>query len=168
MKPTIIFEDQPLQNGYAARVVVTTDEEDGKERVVVEKRELDSMGVVRWVSETPARNTILERALFGLSHQLGLLEDPYNRSARTLPTLETSTLRGKDLYGMRVVTVKPVIESSDWDTLAKANRLWDVTGTIVSHSDSHGLVYKVAHGGAEFGEISSPFGWYEPRELRLV
>jgi hypothetical protein len=64
--------------------------------------------------------------------------------------------------GIDVLTLEPEHPSTDWDPAALADRRWDVKGTIVGHSDSHGLVYEVRHHDGT-GET----GWYEPRELVL-
>lgn len=62
-------------------------------------------------------------------------------------------------HGTPVETVEPKKVSKDWDAEALQARKWNVSGEIIDHSDSHGLVYKVRHAdGTE--------GWYERRELR--
>jgi len=61
----------------------------------------------------------------------------------------------------RVRTTKPARESSDWTIEALRERKWDVTGVIIEHSNSHGLIYKVRH---DDGSTA----WYEPRELHFV
>ena len=61
------------------------------------------------------------------------------------------------LNGKRVKTTKHA-GSTDWSDPDRSDAKWGVTGTIIGHSDSHGLVYKVKHdcGGT---------GWYEPEKL---
>lgn len=51
--------------------------------------------------------------------------------------------------------------ANDWADPARPDARWGVEGTIVGHSNSHGLVYDVVHdcGGS---------AWYEPEELELV
>lgn len=62
---------------------------------------------------------------------------------------------------MRVATVKPDVEASDWMPEARAARRWGVTGLVVGHHDSHGLVYVVEHD-------DGTRGCYERRELEVV
>ncbi len=68
-------------------------------------------------------------------------------------------MRDKLEKGQPVETVQPERESTDWEPGALKTRKWNVSGEVIDHSDSHGLVYKVRHSdGTE--------GWYERRELR--
>ncbi len=61
--------------------------------------------------------------------------------------------------GTRVKTTKHA-GSKDWSNPNRPDAKWGVEGIIISHSDSHGLVYEVRH---DCGEK----GWYEPEELIL-
>ena len=63
--------------------------------------------------------------------------------------------------GTKIQTVKQAVEAEDWTQEALASRKWGVTGTVIAHSDSHGLYYEVRH---DDGTI----GWYEPQELELL
>lgn len=62
---------------------------------------------------------------------------------------------------VRVETVKPDVEASDWMPEALAARRWGVTGLVVGHHDSHGLVYEVEHD-------DGTRACYERRELEIV
>lgn len=67
-------------------------------------------------------------------------------------------MHGRFYPGARVETVKPKVESKDWDAAAKLERRWGVLGHIREEKGTHGTVFKVEH---EDGS----FAWYEPREL---
>lgn len=60
-----------------------------------------------------------------------------------------------------VKTVKPKLDPSGWTEIALSQRKWDVLGTVVESSNSHGQIYRVKH---EDGTMA----WYEPNELCLV
>ena len=63
------------------------------------------------------------------------------------------------LAGTLVLTVKPEVMSTDWETDCLKHRRWDAYGFVVRHSSGHGLCYLVRHGdGTE--------AWYEERELK--
>ena len=61
--------------------------------------------------------------------------------------------------GMKVRTTKSA-GSTDWSDPSRADAKWGVDGTIVQHSNSHGLIYKVLH---DCGSTA----WYEPAELTV-
>ncbi len=60
-----------------------------------------------------------------------------------------------------VQTIKPDIESNDWNKEVVSMRKWNVYGQIIKYHNSYGCCYDVLH---EDGTIGS----YEPRELRLI
>lgn len=49
----------------------------------------------------------------------------------------------------------------EWTDEAWEKRQWGVQGTVVSHSDSHGLCYEVRH-------PDNSTGYYDPSELKVV
>jgi hypothetical protein len=61
--------------------------------------------------------------------------------------------------GATVETIRPDLESTDWEPEALKNRRWGVSGTVVGRSDAHGLCFIVEH---EDGTTA----WYERRELK--
>jgi len=61
--------------------------------------------------------------------------------------------------GTRVKTTKPG-DSTDWSDPNRPDVKWGVEGTIIGHSDSHGLVYDIKH---DTGGV----GYYEPTEFEL-
>lgn len=63
--------------------------------------------------------------------------------------------------GTRVQTIKPDKVSSDWEKEALKHRRWNVSGHVLKHSDSHGLIYEVEH-------ADGTKGWYESRELKAI
>lgn len=61
--------------------------------------------------------------------------------------------------GTRVETVKPEVESKDWDASARKLRKWGAIGHVIGRSNNgHGLCYEVEH-------EDKTTAWYEPREL---
>ncbi|MEN9613891.1 MAG: hypothetical protein RLZZ347_198 [Candidatus Parcubacteria bacterium] len=64
--------------------------------------------------------------------------------------------------GTTVRTTKPNHDKrSEWTDGAWEKRRWKITGTVITHSDAHGLCYKVQHkGGHE--------AWYDPSEFVVV
>jgi hypothetical protein len=67
---------------------------------------------------------------------------------------------GRLSNGTRVRTTEDA-GSGDWSNPNRPDAKWGVTGTVIAHSDSHGLVYEVEH---DCGGI----GWYEIEELFLL
>ena len=62
--------------------------------------------------------------------------------------------------GTKVITTKHA-GSTDWSNPNRPDAKWGVTGVIIGHSDSHGLVYQVKHN-------NGGIGWYEPEELNSL
>lgn len=63
--------------------------------------------------------------------------------------------------GTRIKTVlKEDNVAKNWVPEALASRKWDVLGTVVKTSDSHGLCYGVRHDDGSAG-------WYDPHELEV-
>lgn len=63
--------------------------------------------------------------------------------------------------GDRVVTVRVLNPSSDWDSDAEEIRMFGMKGVVSRRKGGHGVVYLVLYdqGG---------FGWFEPRELEKL
>jgi hypothetical protein len=57
-----------------------------------------------------------------------------------------------------VVTSKANPEVDDWTEETLAQRRWGVVGKVITHSDAHGLCYKVRH---QDGSVA----WYDSAEL---
>lgn len=71
-------------------------------------------------------------------------------------------MHGRIATGTRVETIKPEVESNDWQPEARKLRRWEVSGHVVDTSDAHGLCYQVEH------EDDKTTAWYEPRELVVL
>lgn len=64
--------------------------------------------------------------------------------------------------GTSVMTTEPNLEKrSEWTDAAWKKRRWGVRGRIFSHSDAHGLCYKIRHAD---GEVA----WYDPSEFTVL
>lgn len=64
--------------------------------------------------------------------------------------------------GRKVKTTRPNMAlRKEWTDEGWRERKWNVQGTVVSHSDSHGLCYKVRH-------EDGTGGYYDPSELEIM
>jgi|688.fasta_scaffold262705_3 hypothetical protein len=64
--------------------------------------------------------------------------------------------------GTAVVTLSPDLsEQNEWTEAGWLARRWGVEGTVLAHSDSHGLCYHVQH-------ADGSDAWYNPSEIQVV
>lgn len=71
-----------------------------------------------------------------------------------------------DPYGQRVVVAAGTLQLRDFGP--GAGRISGATGTVVGHSDSHGLCFQVKHDLMQHhnsGLLVRGIGWYDPDEL---
>lgn len=86
----------------------------------------------------------------------------YNNEEDTLFSVKLSNEEEEiNQNGTRVRTVKDA-GSKDWTNQDRPDVVWGVLGTIVKHSDSHGLVYYVEH------DLLDTRAWYEPKEIEVI
>ena len=60
---------------------------------------------------------------------------------------------------VRTTRANPAV--TDWTPEALLTRQWGVTGTVLTHHDSHGLSYEVTHADGSVGH-------YDPSELEIL